>query len=66
MHQFHPLTDKQIGDRVKAPYHPASPDTKYFYGTVIHRPPHDDLEVEWDKPIPFMGKYSSLLPAIRI
>ena len=48
------------------PFTPHLLDTVYFYGTVIHRPPHDDLEVEWDKPIPFMGKRSSLLPAIRI
>jgi hypothetical protein len=65
-HTFHPLTTKQIGDRVKIHKHPASGTDSYFYGTVIHRPLHDHLEVEWDKVIPYLGKYTTTYCSILV
>lgn len=66
MREFHEYTHKQIGDRVKVPKHPADHSKGYFFGTVIHRGPSDNLLVQWDENIPYMSNPSPILPAILI
>jgi hypothetical protein len=66
MRDFHPCTTKKIGDRVKVPKHPASEECGYYYGTVVHIGPSDDLRVQWDQKIPFMARTSNIEPAILV
>jgi hypothetical protein len=73
---FHKFHKKKLGDRVKLPRHAADESRGYHYGTVIHGAFLDDagfmpsvgndLIVEWDHPIPFLGKYSGTIVAIRV
>jgi hypothetical protein len=66
MREFHPYTNKLEGDRVKVPIHPADESRGYVFGTVIHRPPSDELIVQWDEKLPYMPNPSFILPAILI
>ena len=67
MNEFHPLTTKMEGDRVKTPRHPADESRGLYYGTVIHgKRLHDELLIRWDENIPYMPNPSSTLPAILV
>jgi hypothetical protein len=66
MRDYHPMTTKKIGDRVKVPKHPADYSRGYFFGTVIHRGPSDNLLVQWDENIPYMSNPGPLMPAILV
>ena len=70
---FHQFRPKLVGDRVKIPRFPADEDHGYYYGTVIfgHRllpdgfvPGGDTLIVEWDEPVPYLGRYSETVTSI--
>jgi len=73
---FHKLHKKSLDDRVKLPRHAADESRGYHYGTVIHgafldeagfMPGGDNgLIVEWDEPVPFLGKYSGTMVAIKV
>jgi hypothetical protein len=73
---FHKFHKKALGDRVKIPRHAADESRGYYYGTVIHgtfdwdttkfMPGGNDLIVEWDEPVPFLGKYSGTMVAIKV
>jgi hypothetical protein len=72
---FHKLHKKKLDDRVKIPRHAADESRGYYYGTVIHGkfafevgqflPGGNQLIVEWDEPVPFLGKYSGTMVAIQ-
>lgn len=73
---FHKFHKKALGDRVKILRHAADESRGYYYGTVIHGsfsfdisaflPGGDQLIVEWDEPVPFLGKYSGTIVAIKV
>jgi hypothetical protein len=72
---FHKLHKKKLGDRVKIPRHAADESRGYYYGTIIRGrfafeigqfvPGGTELIVEWDEPVPFLGKYSGTVVAIK-
>jgi hypothetical protein len=72
---FHKFHKKKLGDRVKIPRHPTDESRGYYYGTVIRGrfifdlgqfvPGGKELIVEWDEPVPFLGKYSGTMVAIK-
>jgi hypothetical protein len=72
---FHKHHAKKLGDRVKIPRHAADESRGYYYGTVIRGkfifdigqfvPGGTELIVEWDDPVPFLGKYSGTMVAIK-
>jgi len=57
------------------PRHAADESRGYYYGTVIcgsfsfdinaFLPGGKELIVEWDEPVPFLGKYSGTMVAIK-
>lgn len=65
---FHPIRTKFPGDKVKVPRFATDESRGYYYGTVIRgtRLSDDDnqLVVEWDEPVPYLGKYSETVVAI--
>jgi hypothetical protein len=69
---FHKYRPKVLGDRVKIPRHAADERRGYYYGTVIHGHRTFDgfalggpgLIVEWDEPVPYLGKFSETIVAI--
>ena|SRR5258705_515497 len=73
---FHKLHKKFFGDRVKIPRHAADESRGYHYGTVMHgtfdveiarfMPGGNELIVEWDDPVLFLGKYSGTMVAIKV
>ena len=73
---FHKFHKKLLGDRVKIPRHAADESRGYYDGTVIHgtfdfeiarfMPGGNQLIVEWDHPVPFLGKYSGIIVAIKV
>jgi hypothetical protein len=73
---FHKFHKKKLGDRVKLPRHAADESRGYYYGTVIHGtfdfeiakfiPGGNELIVEWDEAIPFLGKYSGTMIALTV
>ena len=73
---FHKFHEKLLDDRVKIPRHAADESRGYYYGIVIHGtfnfdvsqflPGGNQLIVEWHKPVPFLGKYSGTMVAIKV
>jgi hypothetical protein len=74
---FHKLRKKTLGDSVKIPRHAADESRGYYHGKVIAGNFNSDLGaffpgegngliVEWDRPVPFLGKYSSTIVAIKV
>jgi hypothetical protein len=71
---FHPFRVKLLGDRVKIPRFPTDESRGYYHGTVIRGrilsdrvlllENGDDLIVEWNEPVPYLGKYSATNVAI--
>ena len=73
---FHKFYKKHLGDRVKIPRHAADESRGYYHGIVINgtfdfgiakfMPGGKELIVEWDEPVPFLGKYSGTMVAIKV
>jgi hypothetical protein len=73
---FHKFHEKNLDDRVKIPRHAADESRGYYQGIVINgtfdfeaakfMPGGNQLIVEWDAPVPFLGKYSGTMVAIKV
>jgi hypothetical protein len=69
---FHKFRPKLVGDRVKIPRYPTDESRGYYYGTVIFgrrtfegfMPGGNELIVEWDEAVPYLGKYSATIVSI--
>jgi hypothetical protein len=70
---FHKFRPKLVGDRVKIPRYPTDESRGYYHGTVVFgritpfgtvTPGGNTLIVEWDEPVPYLGRYSDTIVAI--